>query len=454
MNPAASPASRCRRRRLAALAAALSFFFAPELARSATPSCTEPGVGWCLARRIAGFGPQTELGFRFGEPLDVDGDGRPDLAAGARFTGADQLQNGTAAVWSGATGKPIRAWEGTWADGLFGHWVLPVPDISGDGLADLVIAAPHAPVDGRQPGLLVARSPQTGRDLWQRAPDVGQNFGWDLALAGDQNGDRHPDLFVGAPGGETGEVYLLNGADGTVLRTYHPPAPADSFGWYVARLDDVDGDGLPDLAVGAPFAANGAGEHVGAAWMLSSADGKVLHKWEGVDARGGFGGVVAAVPDIDGDHKQDLAIAAPGTEDQARSIPGQVRIVSTATAADGKDLRHWVGTQPGELYGRMVVAPWYRRGAADRVGRVELRSGRTGAVLGELVGDELDCWFGWHVRPAPDPEGHGRPALLISSLRHPVDGKLGVGVLDLYVLRRAPSPQGTMTRGARRSDIK
>jgi hypothetical protein len=28
------------------------------------------------------------------------------------------------------------------------------------------------------------------------------------------------------------------------------------------------------------------------------------------------------------------------------------------------------------------------------------------------------------------------PALLIGSLRHPVDGKVGVGVLDLYVLRR------------------
>jgi len=27
--------------------------------------------------------------------------------------------------------------------------------------------------------------------------------------------------------------------------------------------------------------------------------------------------------------------------------------------------------------------------------------------------------------------------LLIGSLRHPVDGKVGVGVLDLYVLRRA-----------------
>jgi hypothetical protein len=103
-----------------------------------------------------------------------------------------------------------------------------------------------------------------------------------------------------------------------------------------------------------------------------------------------------------------------------------------------------------------IGAPWHRRGDADRVGRIELRSGRSGEPLGELVGDGADCWFGWHVRRAPDPDGHGRPALLVSSLRHPVAGKLGVGVLDLYVLRRAKGvrAQGTTTRGVRRKDVR
>jgi hypothetical protein len=86
----------------------------------------------------------------------------------------------------------------------------------------------------------------------------------------------------------------------------------------------------------------------------------------------------------------------------------------------------------------VVGAPWYRRETADKTGRMEIRSGRSGTVLAELVGDEADCWFGWHVRRAPDPDGRGRPALLAASLRHPVDGKVGVGVLDLVVLRPAP----------------
>lgn len=431
-------------------------------------ACTTPGTGWCLARRFPGSVPHGELGFRFGEPLDVDGDGHADVAAGARFKlWQGTQQNGSAVVWSGTTGLPLREWDGEWWDALFGHWVLPVSDLSGDGLADLVIAAPHARVtDQIARGIVVARSPKTGAELWKHAETESENLGWDLAPTEDEDGDGHPDLFVGAPG-ERGRVYLLSGKSGSVLRTYVPREPVESFGWYLARLDDADGDGRADLAVGAPAATDSTGARIGEAWVISSADGRELRRWKGTDPRGGFGGVVAAVSDLDGDGKDEIAVAAPGTEDQKRTIPGEVLIHSGAT---GSELRRWSGKQPGELFGRMIVAagdldrdgvediaigaPWHRRESADRVGRVELRSGRSGAVLGELFGDEADDWFGWHIRRAPDPDGDGRPALLIGSLRHPVDGKPAVGLVDLYVLRPSADDQGTITREARRSDIK
>jgi hypothetical protein len=472
------------------------------------PSCSDPGDGWCVARRFAGDVPGGELGFRFGEPLDVDGDGRADVAAGSRFKRRESHQAGRAAVWSGATGTLIRAWDGDATDALLGHWVLPLSDLDGDDLADLLIAAPIAAVDGAMRGLVVARSPKTGDEIWRRAGGEQATFGWDLAPAGDHDGDGRPDVFVGQPAASGGRVYLLSGKDGRVLREYAPPEYTSAFGWVVARADDLDGDGHPDLAVGAPPGRGPEDPPGGAAYVLSSRRGDVLHRWQGTDSASTFGEMVAAVGDLDDDRRGEIAVASPGTDDQARARRGELRIFS---GANGALLRHWSGTQAGELYGRMVVgagdldgdatddlaigAPWHRTAAGDRVGRVELRSGRRGTVLGELVGDGPGSWFGWHVRRAPDPEGRGRPALLIGSLRHPAGGAEGTGVIDLYVFRspaareahpepagteravpagrRAPEPadteppgpagtaraapaadQGTVTRGARRSDIK
>src|SRR5262249_45429786 len=201
----------------------------------------------------------------------------------------------------------------------------------------------------------------------------------DMALAGDQNGDGRTDVFVGAPSGGSGRVYLLSGRDGSVLQTYEPEKEGGSFGWYVATLDDLDGHGRPDLAVGAPYAADEHGARVGGVFLLSSASGHALQHWKGTDPRRGFGAVVAELADLDGDGRRDLAVAAPATEDQTRALTGELFVYSSST---GKELRHWSGTQPGELYARMVVgagdldgdgveviaigAPAYRQGTADR----------------------------------------------------------------------------------------
>lgn len=410
---------------------------------AATPACAHPGNGWCVARRITGDIPGGELGFRFGEPLDVDGDGSADIAAGARFKLDRVYQNGTAGVWSGATGASLRIWDGTFAKGLFGHCVLPMPDLGDDGLADVVISAPAAEVDGETRGVLTARSPKTGETLWERTGRPNENFGWDLAAAADDDGDGRSDIVIGAPAADRGHVYLVSGRTGATLRTFAPDGAVPSFGWYVAAVDDLDGDGFGDLAAGA-FQEKGAG----AAYVFSSRGARQLRRWEGPEDGSGFGEIVAAIGDLDGDGHGEVIISAPRSADPTRTRPGDVTIYSGAT---GKKLHHWTGAQPGELFGRMVVAcgdldgdsiedvaigaPWHRREGNDKVGRIELRSGRGGEVLFELFGDDADSWFGWHIRRAPDPAGRGRPAVLVSSLRHPVNGKAGVGVLDLLVLR-------------------
>jgi hypothetical protein len=428
--------------------------------------CEEPGTGWCLARRFPGEYALGELGFRFGEPLDMDGDGKADVAAGARFRTQGVYQSGIATVWSGANGAKLREWEGAGDNGLFGHWVLPVPDLDGDGLADVVISAPNSAPDGKLRGIVTARSPKSGNTIWTRTAEREENLGWHLDLAGDQDGDGVEDIFAGAPTGhDAGRVYLLSGKDGSVLRTYKPDDHRSSFGWYVARIDDLDGDGKAELLVGAFQGEDPPGDPKGAIYLFSGASGTLLRQWIAPDSVRGFGEIVTPVGDLDGDGRPDVAVSSPRTSDNTRSKPGEVQVFSTR---DGSEIRHWTGIQPGALYGRMVVdagdidgdgthdvaisAPWFRyldptikdpEGIpTDRTGRVEIRSGKTGDVLAEWFGDQADCWFGFHIRRAPDPDGKGRPALLISSIRCPVDKKKAVGLLDLLVLQGA-APTGS-----------
>ena len=428
---------------------ALAITFATASAALAAPPCSSAGSGWCLARRFSGNVPNGELGFRFGEPLDVDGDGRADIAAGARWKLKDEVfQNGVATVWSGATGAKIREWDGLLEGGMFGHSVLPIPDLDGDGLADVVIAAPSAKSSGALHGVLSASSPKSGEVLWSKVAKRRESLGWDLALAGDQDGDGKTDIFAGAPAESGGRVYLLSGKDGSVLRMYEPEAPRWTFGWYVARTDDFDADGHPDLAVAA-FLGEAPADTLGAVFLLSANTGALLRRWDSTESLSAFGEVVAGVGDLDGDGRGEIAVSAAWSADTERRRPGEVRIFSGVT---GGELRRWTGKQPGEYFGRMLTsagdvdgdgtgdvaigAPWHKEGDADKTGRVELRSGKTGEVLADWLGDGAECWFGWNIRRAPDPEGKGRPALLIGSLRHPVDGQAGVGVIDLYVLRR------------------
>ncbi len=99
----------------------------------------------------------------------------------------------------------------------------------------------------------------------------------------------------------------------------------DLFATGLAALGDIDGDGTPDAAAGAPRDDDG-GPSRGAAWVLFlNSDGTVRATQKISTSQGGFSGALdntdefgtstAGIPDLDGDGRNELAVGAPYDDD-------------------------------------------------------------------------------------------------------------------------------------------
>jgi len=176
-------------------------------------------------------------------------------------------------------------------------------------------------------------------------------FGYSAAgIGGDVNADGVPDVIVGArnedPGSsptDAGRVYIVSGADGSLLHTLASPNE-EIDGWFgqsVAGVGgDVNADGVPDVIVGAykedpDSSPSGAGR----AYILSGADGALLHTLaspnEEID--GSFGWSVAGIGgDVNANGVPDIFVGAaweaPGSSPQDA---GRAYIFDVSTSSVG-----------------------------------------------------------------------------------------------------------------------
>lgn len=249
---------------------------------------------------------------------DVDGDGYADLAIGAPGRDDNGNNSGRVQIWSGMSRTVIHTFYGSAANEDFGFAVGAPGDVDGDGIGDLLVGAPRYDLPGKPDcGAAVLYSGKSGARLWSGYGDAaGDGFGCSVSGAGDVNGDGTPDLIVGAHrhAASAGLARVFSGRDGAVLHSWVGATAGDEFGYAVRGAGDVDGDGRGDLLVGAPSFDGPAGADSGRTHLYSGATGNLLNGFDGGSAGARNGASVASAGDVDADGFFDVIVGAPGAQ--------------------------------------------------------------------------------------------------------------------------------------------
>ncbi len=250
---------------------------------------------------------------------DVNNDGFDDLIVGANGNDAGGNNAGRAYVFSGQTGDTIYVFTGEAAEDNFGGSVASAGDVNNDGFDDLIVGANGNDAGGTSAGRAYVFSGQTGDTIYVFTGEaVGEQFGRQVASAGDVNNDGFADLIVGVPfndagGFDAGRACVFSGQTGDKIYTFTGEAANDFFGFSVASAGDLNNDGFDDLIVG----ANGndaGGNGAGRAYVFSGQTGDKIYVLTGETAGDAFGSSVASVGDLNNDGFDDLIVGAPATD--------------------------------------------------------------------------------------------------------------------------------------------
>ena len=264
-----------------------------------------------ISHLVGGGPPKVNGQFYFGTSIaalgDLNGDGNVDIAVGA--SGGDDA--GTVLEYKGAVWILFLDDDGTvleyqkisnnegggpgdlYEKDSFGVRVKAIGDINNDGLPDIAVVVRNLTYtnegsvyiafldyNGTAKGIQKITQSTGG---FSGSLDTNDYFGMGVTGLGDLNGDGVNDIAIGAYGDDDGGsnrgavwICFMN-EDGTVVSEQKISDVAgsftgtlddgDLFGISLAALNDLDGDGIVDIVVGAKGDDDG-GTNEGAMWFL------------------------------------------------------------------------------------------------------------------------------------------------------------------------------------------
>lgn len=170
-------------------------------------------------------------------------------------------------------------------------------------------------------------------------------IGRTVAALDDVDGDGVGDLAAG--GQYANRVVLFSGRTGAVIRRLSDPlgGSADRLGWNVAAIDDLDGDGARDVAAGAPYADAGGVVDSGRVVLFSTGTGDVLGRLQDdvPTLSRLFGSFVADGRDLDGDGVPEVLVGVPAQDPPGAVNGGAFGIGALQAECDGDGVTPFAG---------------------------------------------------------------------------------------------------------------
>ncbi|MEM6571348.1 MAG: integrin alpha [Planctomycetota bacterium] len=313
-----------------------------EVATGLPGSATRPGEAWILdgatgavLRVLTDSSPSDQFGGSVDRAGDVDGDGTTDIVVGAPGDDRVAVNAGRAYVFSGATGAPLRTFDGEAIGDALGSGVGPVGDRDGDGFSEVVVAAMNGGPGNRGRAYVLdgaGTAPTVQLEPGTTGVAYGQFF---CGACGDVDADGTGDFFVSdwqdaTLGSQTGRVYVYSGATLDVLHEFVGERGGDAYGIGRGWAGDVDHDGHDDLHFASYLDNNGPAGNAGTGRVHSGATGALLAEYHGSTAGDALGFDADGLGDVNGDGEPDFLLTS--VTGAAAGGTGLVFVISGAPA--------------------------------------------------------------------------------------------------------------------------